>query len=277
MNGSGLILAAHGSRHDTAANECITDHARRIAHLRVFKEVSPAFHHGEPSFAGALDAMAATDVTVVPVLSAAGYFCRTVLPSRLAAARRSAEVTWRVTEPVGTHIAMFPLVLSRACSLVRIFNLNPAATSIALVGHGTPRHGLSRRSTDDLADRMRASAAFADARAFFLDDVPDVGSVRTMFTTPAIAILPLLMSPGPHASRDIPERAGLATPSDARFPTVGRVGRHTVVCDRPIGADPRLTSIILLRAAERGNPLAHGAQTGIDRHPDPMRDEAEVA
>ena len=49
MSGA-LVLAAHGSRRDPAANALVRRLAQAVRERRLFAEVAVAFHQGEPGF-----------------------------------------------------------------------------------------------------------------------------------------------------------------------------------------------------------------------------------
>ena len=72
MSGRALVLAAHGSRRDPAANALVRRLAESLRGRRLFDEVAVAFHQGEPGFDAVLDELAADEVTVVPLLTSAG-------------------------------------------------------------------------------------------------------------------------------------------------------------------------------------------------------------
>jgi sirohydrochlorin ferrochelatase len=80
VSGRALVLAAHGSRRDPAANALVRRLAESIRGRRVFDEVAAAFHQGEPGFDAVLDELSAEEVTVVPLLTSAGHYNDVVQP-----------------------------------------------------------------------------------------------------------------------------------------------------------------------------------------------------
>src|SRR5688572_5915924 len=113
-----LVLAAHGSRRDPAANELVRRHAHAIRARGVFDEVAVAFHQGEPGFDIVLDTLESRIVTVVPVMTSAGHYAETVLPTALRKNRRYGDVRLRITPPVGTHPEIAALVARRVATLL---------------------------------------------------------------------------------------------------------------------------------------------------------------
>jgi cobalamin biosynthesis Co2+ chelatase CbiK len=87
MSGRALVLAAHGSRRDPAANALVRRLAESHRGRRLFDEVAVAFHQGEPGFDSVLDELAADEVTVVPFLTSARPL---IAPPRAAPDRSSA-------------------------------------------------------------------------------------------------------------------------------------------------------------------------------------------
>jgi len=256
MKRRALVLAAHGSNQALAVNAMIRRYAEQIAVLREFNEVAVAFHQGEPAFAEVLDLLAADVVTVVPVMTSAGYYSEQVLPRELAKNRRFADVRLTITRPVGTHPEMARLVARRAEELLAEHGLRADETAVALVGHGTERHRKSREATEDLARALQARGIAREVVAVFLDEAPNVGAVFELTKARNILALPFLIGAGYHAERDVPARLGLTEVA----PTAGEVGGRFVVADRPIGADPRLPEIIaaVAREARDGNGEVQG-------------------
>src|SRR5882672_3708074 len=112
MSGRALVLAAHGSRRDPAANALVRRMAEALRGRRLF-------HQGEPGFDTVLDELTADEVTVVPFLTSAGYYSDVVLPEALARNRRYGEIRLSRTPLVGTHNGIAPLVARRVTELLR--------------------------------------------------------------------------------------------------------------------------------------------------------------
>lgn len=244
MSRPALILAAHGSRIEPQVNEGIRDYARQVAACGLFNRVIAAFHHGQPSFASVLDELEADEVVVVPVMTSVGYFSDVVLPRELAKNRRFPMMRLHQTQPIGTHPGMTLLVAKRLRELLGDYHLDPSATTVALVGHGTERHRRSRLSTVALADALEQHGPCREVLPAFLDEDPVVESIRDRATHPNIIVIPFLIGAGPHAAKDIPRQLGLQTAVGQYPPLHGQLGGRFVVCDAPIGLQPGIVSII---------------------------------
>lgn len=245
MTRTALVLAAHGSRHEPAVNAQIHAYADAIVARALFDEVAVAFHQDDPSFSTILDQLTSADVTVVPVMTSVGYYSDTVLPREIARNRRYAGVALRQTAPLGTHASLVDIMADRVRRLCERFDLASYRTSLAVIGHGTSRHTQSRNTTRDLAAWLRRMRIADEVAAAFLDDDPPVDSLLERMRHASIVVAPFLIGVGPHAVGDIPRRVGLAVSENATPPFSGRVGDRLIVCDAPIGADPRIVDLIV--------------------------------
>jgi uroporphyrin-III C-methyltransferase len=250
MSGA-LVIAAHGSRRDPAANALVRRLAEAVRARRLFDEVAVAFHQGEPRFDTVLDELASEVVTVVPLLTSAGHYADVVLPQALARNRRFSEVRLRQTPPVGTHAGIAPLVARRVTELLRSEGIARHSASIAIVGHGTPRHPESRTSTIRLADTLRHRRVAGEVLAAFIDDDPPVSALLESATLPYLIVVPFLIGGGTHVVEDIPRLLGkksrVASPQ-SRNPEL--------IIDEPIGTYPGLVEIIIDLARRHVPPPA---------------------
>jgi uroporphyrin-III C-methyltransferase len=253
VSGRALVLAAHGSRRDPAANALVRRLAESLRGRRLFDEVAVAFHQGEPGFDAVLDELTADEVTVVPFLTSAGHYSEVVLPQALERNRRFGAVRLRQTPPVGTHPGVAPLIARRVTELLRERHLERENVALVLVGHGTPRHPQSRAATEHLADTLRRRRVAGDVAAAFIDDDPPldwvVGSVRR----PAVLVVPFLIGGGTHAQEDIPRLVGLP---EGGHVLEGRVGGRRVLIDGAVGGYLGLEEIVVDLARKHTPPPA---------------------
>ena len=240
MSGRALVLAAHGSRRDPAANAAVRRLAESLRGRRLFDEIAVAFHQGEPGFDRVLDELRAEEVTVVPFLTSAGHYSEVVLPEALARNARFTQLRLRQTPPVGTHAGVAPLVARRVTELLREQRQEREDAALVLVGHGTPRHPGSRDATVQLAETLRRRRVAGEVVAAFLDDEPSVDAVVARLRQQTVLVVPFLIGGGTHAIEDIPRRIGLSP--GAR---TGLVDGRFVLLDDPVGAHPGLEEIVL--------------------------------
>jgi len=233
--GRALVLAAHGSGRGGAANAHLRRLAQAVRARRVFDEVAVAFHLGEPGFASVLDELSTDSATVVPVMTSAGHFTRTVLPAALARNRRHGTLPLAIAPPLGTHAGIAPLVARRIGELLRTHRLERMDTAVLLVGHGTRRHPASRHSTLALADALRARGAAGEVASGFLDDDPGVAEAYGALTRTAVLVIPFLIGGGEHTLDLVPGAGLLSAAAPGR----------TVIVDRPVGAAPEIVDLIV--------------------------------
>jgi uroporphyrin-III C-methyltransferase len=246
--GKALVLAAHGSRRHPEANAHVRRLAQEIRERRLFDEVAVAFHQGEPGFDAVLDELQAEVVTVVPLLSSAGYYADTVLPEALARNRLFAELRLRVTPPVGTHPGIASLVARRVTDVLREHGLSRTSVKVIVVGHGTRRHGESRDSTFALAETLRRRRVAGEVVVGFIDDEPSLLEVGSQeLGVRSIVVVPFLIGGGTHVLEDIP--SALRSP-DSRLLTPD----SQLIFDHPIGHYPGLIDIILDLARRHAPP-----------------------
>ena len=233
--GRALVLAAHGSGRGGAANAHLRRLAQAVRARRVFDEVAVAFHLGEPGFASVLDELSTDSATVVPVMTSAGHFTRTVLPAALARNRCHGTLPLAIAPPLGTHAGIAPLVARRIGELIRTHRLERMDTAVLLVGHGTRRHPASRHSTLALADALRARGAAGEVASGFLDDDPGVAEAYGALTRTAVLVIPFLIGGGEHTLDLVPGAGLLSAAAPGR----------TVIVDRPVGAAPEIVDLIV--------------------------------
>ncbi|MGD2110053.1 MAG: CbiX/SirB N-terminal domain-containing protein, partial [Phycisphaerae bacterium] len=244
MTPSALLLTAHGSRDSFAADAALYRHAEVLAACTAFDRVLVAFHSKDPSIARVLSGLRSYDVTVVPFMTSEGHFTDVVLPRALSQDSSSLPRRVRVTPPVGTHRGLATLVARRVRHQMQRFHLDAADTSLAIAGHGTPRHRRSREATDDLAATLARAGLCREVTACFLDEEPGVRSIADRAIGTALLVVPFLMTNGRHALRDIPEAVGAPPSPLPNVVAFGRANDRFLVCDTPIGTDPGMVDIL---------------------------------
>jgi uroporphyrin-III C-methyltransferase len=186
----------------------------------------------------------------VPLLTSAGHYADVVLPQALARNRRFGELRLRQTPPVGTHSGIAPLVARRVTELLRNEGIDRHSASVAIVGHGTPRHRESRTSAIQLADTLRRRRVAGEVLAAFIDDDLPVSALLENATLPYLVVVPFLIGGGTHVVEDLPrilEESRVAS-RESRNPEL--------MIDEPIGTYPGLVEIIIDLARRHAPPPA---------------------
>ncbi len=272
MTDDALVVAAHGSHKNAESATPAYDHAARIRETGAFDDVREAFWKEEPGFRDVLRTVAADEVYVVPLFVSEGYFTEEVLPRELRlegwdpaawasdgvsaghATLTAADTgqTVHYCGPVGTHDAMTDVVVRRAETVTGDPNVGPD-TGLAVVGHGTERNAHSAKAIQYHADRIEALDRFAEVRALFMDEDPEVDDLTDYFETEDVVLVPLFVADGYHTQEDIPEDVGLVADGVAEdYDVPATVDGHRVWYAGAVGTEPLVAAVVLERAADAG-------------------------
>lgn len=242
-----LLLAAHGSSSSESARTRIMQLAAQVAPLVPHDAVRVAFARGAPTLEDAMAEIVATAatsvrVTVVPVMTSAGYFASEVLPRRLRTAAGDAPVEWAFTKPLGAMRSIGRLLHQRARRCLAGTAWSMADTTVLLVGHGTRRHAASRATAWQHAETLRARG-WHTVQVAFIDDEPGIAETLAQLAATPVIVLPFLMGGADHALVDVPEALGFGrTRDDARRGAT--IAERSVILDAPLGTDPHLPWLV---------------------------------
>ncbi|MFC7133386.1 MULTISPECIES: CbiX/SirB N-terminal domain-containing protein [Salinibaculum] len=265
-----LVIAAHGSHLNPGSSAPAFAHADRIRATGAFDEVREAFWKEEPSFREVLRTLTADEVYVVPLFISEGYFTEEVIPRELRleewdpaawdsdgtsadhATFTAGDVgaTVHYCGPVGTHDEMSDVIVQRAKSVTGDPDVGPGV-GLAVVGHGTKRNENSAKAIEYHADRIRERGRFAEVRALFLDEEPEVDGVTGHFSTEDVVVVPLFIADGYHTREDIPEDMGL-TDGSGEWETPATVDGRRIWYAGAVGTEPLLADVVLERALDAG-------------------------
>jgi sirohydrochlorin cobaltochelatase len=255
-----LVLAGHGSHISPETAAIVWQQVHHIRALRLFDEVTACFWKELPSFSRVLHTLEATDVTIVPMFTAQGYFTKTVIPTEMnlqsAISQRDGRVL-RYAKTLGEHAYITQIVGKRVAQALQTLALAPQQVSVALIGHGTRRNPDSRNATFAQAQHLRETFVGADVHAVFLDDTPNIPDIYTLAHRETIIAVPYFLALGSHTTLDVPEELGLA-----QGERTGQIHGKNVYYTDPIGLDEHLTRMVLDLAQEAGATLiAHDQQS----------------
>ncbi|GGM73533.1 sirohydrochlorin cobaltochelatase [Halarchaeum rubridurum] len=269
-----LVIAAHGSHLNPGSSEPTFAHAETIRAAGAFDEVREAFWKEEPSFREVLRTLESEEVYVVPLFVSEGYFTERVIPRELRLAEWDVSAwdsdgtdadhaTLRATDvdktvhycgPVGTHDAMGDVIVERARSITEGRDLTDFG--LAVVGHGTERNENSAKAIHYHADRLRRSGLFAEVRAVFMDEEPEVDDVATLFETDDVVVVPLFVADGFHTREDIPVDMGLTDDYRTGYDVPTAVDGVRIWYAGAVGTEPLVADVVLERAADAGADVA---------------------
>ncbi len=269
-----LVVVGHGSHLNPNSDKPVFDHADRIRATGAFDDVREAFWKEEPSPREVLRTVTSDEVFVVPVFMSEGYFTEQVIPRELRL-RGWTPTTWdsdgtdashatlragdtgqtvHYCGPIGTHDAMSDVIVRRAESVTGDETVG-RGVGLAVVGHGTKRNENSAKAVTYHADRIRERNRFADVRALFMDEDPEVDDLTDHFESEDIVLVPLFLADGYHTQEDIPEDVGLTADYRDGWDVPATVDSHKVWYAGAVGTEPLLARVIAERAADAGAPI----------------------
>ncbi len=242
-----LLLVGHGSSKSPDGRTAALRVVESLRRQGLFAEVEACFCRDTPRLT--LDLVRSPTVFVVPFFSGEGLFTRRLIPEALGFAPCSdtgfqGTVNGRrihYTPPVGAHPRLPELLAGRAQALCRAQGLDPAATGLLLIAHGSSRPGGAAGTPERIAAALRGQNAFATISTAYIEQAPRVADWPSLIPTAEVIAAPLLISEGMHASRDLPPLFGLERPEGGPAPMHGR----RVWLMGGIGSDPDIGGIVL--------------------------------
>lgn len=121
--------------------------------------------------------------------------------------------------------------------------LNKPDSALIIVGHGSTLNPDSSGPTWDLAEEIQRRGAFGEVHCAFWKEEPSLRQVLHCVDREDVYVVPNFISEGYFTQTVIPRELGL----DGAHT---RVGRHSVHYCPPVGSHPRMTELLLKRAAE---------------------------
>ena len=267
-----LVLIGHGSTRNAESAAPVYQHAAELRRRNIFAQVVEGFWQQEPRVAAVVAAVIAPRIFLAPLFISEGWFTEEAIPRELGLRAEGQTDFQRIQTrglqtlhycaPVGTHVSMTSVLLSRAREVVAQHPFprapKPAETTLFLAGHGTGKNENSRRAIERQVELIRAQTLYAQVHAVFMEEDPRITDCYALAQTRHIVIIPFFISDGLHVREDIPvllgepervvrERlsSGQAT---WRNPTERR--GQLVWYSAAIGTEPQLADVILERVRE---------------------------
>lgn len=237
----GLLLVGHGSHLDAGSSTPFHAHAARLRERGAFDAVRVATWKEEPSLSRALDGFEPEDVTVVPMFMSDGYFTSEVVPREMGISGRLSQLfghTVRYTAPIGSHPALARVIEQRAREAGAT-----TETTVAVLGHGTPRNAKSEANIYAQAARVREMGVFAEVVTVFMDQEPNMRGLLERVSNETVVVVPLFVADGWHVGSTIPEELALDGPETRRG---GRRLRYATA----VGTHPMIAEVVEELAAE---------------------------
>lgn len=251
------LVAVHGAGDGSDANRRAEELGDRLRATRPARAVGVGFRRGTPGFSDACATIAtrAATVTVIPLMTSAGYFAREVLPAALAAPAKVARATVRITAPVGTLVAPRIAIAELAIARTDMGDIG----RVIVVGHGTERSATSGASARALAAMIRRELVRRSkplpVETAFLDQAPriDLVCARRSPDGRRTLLVPFLWGGGGHERQDLFEELLAGDPSLVAIESFGRSDAVAAAVD---ALDRAYAPGRTLRLGTRGSRLA---------------------
>ena len=211
------LIVAHGQPSDPApaAAEIAALAAKVVPHLPGWHVASATL--AEPDALALRVAEAGPAGLVYPLFMSGGWFTRSHLPERMAAAGGTA---WRILPPFGTDPAIAALTVTLAQEAARDAGLAPGDTALLLAAHGSFRSPAPSEIARAMVDKLRRDGGFGRVEAAFIDQSPRIAEVAAGFPAEALC-LPFFAARGGHVVDDLPDALREAGFAGRLLPPVG--------------------------------------------------------
>jgi sirohydrochlorin cobaltochelatase len=267
-----LIVLGHGSTQNQDSAKPVFEHAQTVRGQGIFADVKEAFWKQEPKLEDVLKEVQSDRVFIVPLFISEGFFTERVIPEALGFKQADSEQwartmkrdgrTFHFAKPVGTHLRITDVLVSKAKSVVEAFpfprRAKPEQTSLFIAGHGTPQNADSRKSIEHQVELIRAMEIYAEVQPCFLEEAPLIADVPRLARSKNIVMIPFFISDGLHTVEDIPVLLGEpektvrkridAGQSTWRNPT--EKNHKLIWYASAIGTDPLIAELVLARVRE---------------------------
>ncbi len=252
-----LILAGHGSHISPDTAGLIWSYVDKLRSWGIADEVTASFWKEAPAFNQVLATVQSSEVVIVPVFTAQGYFSRTVIPNEMnldGSRTQQDNRTIYYTPTLGEHPDLTTIIQQRIESILQQENLDADQVAVAIIGHGTPRSQTSQNATRQQAKRLRSIAA--EVVAVYLDDNPAIPSIYEITAAPNIIAIPFFLATGSHVTSDVPQALGIEINNRSTA-----VNGRRVYYTSPIGTHHNIIELILDLARSTGIKFEQRATT----------------
>jgi sirohydrochlorin cobaltochelatase len=232
-----ILLIAHGSTTYPLAARPTEAQLARLAATDPARPVALGLLNGTPTVAQALAALQVPRIRAVPFFMDDGWFTRVAIPSAVGGDPRVV-----LCPPIGVHPGMAGLIVDRVHHGCAERGLDPAATAVLIVGHGSARAPGRTMVLHRHAEVVTAAHAFATVRAAYLEEPPLLADALAALRQWPVAVVGFFAGNGGHVRIDLP--AAVQYEETARGPGAPAVHNFGAVVE-----SPALTQIILDQAA----------------------------
>lgn len=210
------LIVAHGSPADPAPQEAwLAALAVRVAMWCPGWTVRAATLAAEGALTAALARL--DNPVIYPFFMAEGWFTRTNLPRKLAAAGAAGL---RQLPAFGHDPQMAALLARAAAAGAAKHRIDPSRATLLLAAHGSQVSRASATITEEMAETLRGSAGFAAVTTGYVEEPPFLADAARAITGPALC-LPFFATRAGHVAQDVPEALKTAGFAGTLLPAIG--------------------------------------------------------
>lgn len=218
-----LVLWGHGA----AGGPGVLDaHVRRLERRGGFTPVCAACLRGAPRLSEVMAELTAARVYLVPMLMADGFLARTALNAAVDELGRDAE-RLHLAPVLGGNPRLADLLLDRGLAAAGEQGWRAAASTLLIIGHGTPRDRNSRATAFAHAAEIARRGPFARVAAAFLEDRPSLAEAAGCGGA-NLVVVGLFADAGAHGEDDV-HRAMVALGRPYTY--AGAIGRAPEIAE----------------------------------------------
>ncbi len=132
-------------------------------------------------------------------------------------------------------------------------------SALVLVAHGSTLNADSAKTAHQHADELRSRRLFAEVRASFLKQQPNVDTMLSDIAAKRVFVVPLFISEGYFTNEVLPRELGFRKKDDTSVARVRQAGGQTLHYCAPIGTHESMTAALLARALDvvKQHPFPH--------------------
>lgn len=278
-----VILAGHGSQISPETAGVVWRYVDALRQMGIADEITASFWKEQPEFSQVLKTVRADTVVIVPLFTSSGYFIQQIIPAEMGlddgAVTHQDGRTIYLARTVGEHPRITEVVRQRILNVLQSENLSPESTSVAIIGHGTPRSKTTQQTSRHQVKTLSDEGLVALIVEAYLDDEPNIPSIFERTDSENIIAVPFFLAEGSHVSIDVPNALGI---NYGDYPA--KVQKRTLFYTPPIGTDAVMLQLIIDLIQESGIEVnssdssvwSHFPQVGADTLLDKLEGEKSL-
>lgn len=209
-----LILAVHGAESVAHSGEAAEYQALQIQGSGLFGAVQTAYLKKAPFLDEAVAQAKEPVIVILPFFTSAGYFTRDYIPKKLGLDGQLTRREGRCLiygEPTGMLPEVPAMIAQQVKTLIETHHLDPNNLQIMVVGHGTSKNPDSGHRTREISAYLESLRLGQYYHTCFIEMEPFLKDWKSSIYKETLIVVPFFISPGLHASVDIPTELKIYT------------------------------------------------------------------